>query len=75
MARFRDAFYAPFVSDWRNHGTWLRDGAQSATDRAGKICEDVLARFTPPTMETEVAEALLAFKQRRTEEGGAAPMS
>ena len=75
MARFRDAFYAPFVSDWRNHGAWLRDGALSATDRAGRICGEMLSKFTPPSMDPAVVDALVDFKRRRTEEGGAPPIS
>jgi trimethylamine---corrinoid protein Co-methyltransferase len=73
MARYRDAFYAPFVSDWRNHGMWLGDGAQSATERAGRICGEMLASFAAPAMDPAVLDALTAYKERRIAEGGAPP--
>jgi hypothetical protein len=40
--------------------------------RDGSAARTYLARFLPPALEPAVEEALVAFKQRRTEEGGAA---
>jgi len=34
MERYRSAFYAPLVSDWRNAGQWAEDGAKDG-NRAG----------------------------------------
>jgi trimethylamine--corrinoid protein Co-methyltransferase len=73
MARYRDAFYSPLVSDWRNHGSWFNDGAQSATERASRICTELLQSFTPSPMDAAVLEELEAFKRRRIEEGGSPP--
>ena len=73
MARYRDAFYAPLVSDWRNYGAWSTDGAKTATERAAGIWRATLETFEPPPMDPGIAEALDAFRRRRTEEGGAAP--
>jgi trimethylamine---corrinoid protein Co-methyltransferase len=73
MARYRDAFYAPLVSDWRNHGAWLGDGAHTATERAGRLCGELLARFVPPPMDPAIHEELTAYKVRRMAEGGAPP--
>jgi trimethylamine---corrinoid protein Co-methyltransferase len=73
MARYRDAFYAPLVSDWRNFGAWSRDGAKTATDRAAGLWRATLEAFTPPPLDPATAEALEAFRRRRTEEGGAPP--
>ena len=73
MARYRDAFYAPIVSDWRNFGAWSGDGARSATERAAGIWRATLESFDPPPVDPAIAEALDAFRRRRTEEGGAAP--
>jgi trimethylamine--corrinoid protein Co-methyltransferase len=73
MARYRDAFYAPIVSDWRNYGAWSDDGARSATERAAGVWRATLDSFEPPPMDPAVCEALDAFRRRRTEEGGAQP--
>ena len=45
MERYRTAFYAPLVSDWRNYGTWEADGAKTATERANAIYLKTLERF------------------------------
>ena len=34
MQRYRDAFYSPLVSDWRNYGQWFDAGAKTATELA-----------------------------------------
>ena len=40
MERYRSAFYAPLVSDWRNAGQWAEDGAKTATERATGIWQN-----------------------------------
>jgi trimethylamine--corrinoid protein Co-methyltransferase len=75
MLRYRDAFYTPLVSDWRNYGAWADAGGKSATERAAAVCRDTLASFQPPPMEASVREALAAFVERRSREGGAPPVS
>jgi trimethylamine--corrinoid protein Co-methyltransferase len=75
MQRYRDAFYTPLVSDWRNYGAWAEAGAKSATERAAQLWQDTLAAAAPPAMDAAVSDALTAFVERRRSEGGALPVS
>jgi len=71
MERYRTAFYSPLVSDWRNYGTWEADGAKTATQRAHAIYRKTLEQFVAPARDPAMVEALDAFIERRTAEGGA----
>ena len=75
MQRYRDAFYAPLVSDWRNYGAWVEAGSKTATERATTVWRDTLAGFQPPALDAAVQEALEAFVERRRREDGAPPAS
>jgi trimethylamine--corrinoid protein Co-methyltransferase len=75
MERYRSAFYAPLVSDWRNYGSWAEDGAKTATERASGIYRSALERYVPPVRDPAVVEALDAFVARRISEGGAPPVT
>ncbi len=75
MQRYRQAVYAPLVSDWRHFGAWREDGAKTATQRATTVWQQTLAAFEPPALDAAVNEALKAFVERRTREGGAPPVS
>jgi trimethylamine--corrinoid protein Co-methyltransferase len=75
MERYRNAFYAPLVSDWRNFGSWFNDGAKTATERAHTLWQEALARFEAPARDPAILEALNAYVERRTAEGGAPPVS
>lgn len=75
MQRYRDAFYTPLISDWRNYGAWAEDGAKTATERAYVVARDTLAAFQPPPIDAAVSEALADFVARRRAEGGALPVS
>ena len=75
MERYRTAFYAPLVSDWRNYGTWHDDGARTATQRANTIWHATLDKFIAPPREPALVAALDAFVERRKSEGGAPPVT
>jgi trimethylamine--corrinoid protein Co-methyltransferase len=75
MQRYRTAFYAPLVSDWRNYGTWHDDGARTATQRANTIWHAKLDGFEPPARDPARVEALDAYVERRKAEGGAPPVT
>jgi trimethylamine--corrinoid protein Co-methyltransferase len=75
MERYRSAFYAPLVSDWRNSGSWADDGSKTATERASGIWKDTLERYVAPKRDPAVIEALDDYTARRVAEGGAPPVS
>jgi trimethylamine--corrinoid protein Co-methyltransferase len=70
QARYRDAFYSPLISDWRNFESWREAGSPTAMERANRLWKDVLAAYQPPPLDPAVAEELDAFVARRKEEGG-----
>jgi trimethylamine---corrinoid protein Co-methyltransferase len=75
MERYRSAFYAPLVSDWRNAGQWADDGSKTATERASGIWQNELKRYVAPVRDAGIVEALDAYVARRVEEGGAPPIT
>ncbi len=75
MERYRTEFYAPLLSDWRNFGQWTEAGAPDATERANAIWKRTIAEFEPPPLDIARREAIDAFVERRTREGGAPPES
>jgi trimethylamine--corrinoid protein Co-methyltransferase len=75
MERYRSAFYAPLVSDWRNAGQWADDGAKTATERATGIWQSELKRYVAPPRDLAIVEALDSYVERRKAEGGAPPVT
>ena len=71
QSRYRTAFFAPMISDWRNYETWREAGSPTALDAAERIVAERLRDYVPPPFETERREALEAFIARRKAEGGA----
>lgn len=68
--RYRDAFYAPVLSDWRNFETWQEAGSPTAMQKASAVWQARLAAYETPPMDEGIGEALDAFVKRRREEGG-----
>ena len=71
QSRYRNAFFAPMISDWRNFESWREAGSPTAAEAAERIVAEKLAAYTPPPLEPERREALEAFVARRKAEGGA----
>jgi trimethylamine--corrinoid protein Co-methyltransferase len=69
--RYETAFYAPFLSDWRNFESWQESGAVQTPERANRLLKEILAAFEPPAMDAARREELDAFVDRRIAEGGA----
>jgi trimethylamine--corrinoid protein Co-methyltransferase len=69
--RYTTAFYAPFVSDWRNYEAWQIDGAVETPERAHRIYKSIMAEFEAPAMNGDHQEDLRRFVARRKQEGGA----
>jgi trimethylamine--corrinoid protein Co-methyltransferase len=71
QARYSTAFYAPFVSDWRNYEAWQQDGAVWTAERAHRLYKQILADFEAPAMDGNAREDLARFVAKRKQEGGA----
>lgn len=71
QSRYRNAFFAPMISDWRNYESWREAGAPTAYDAAERIYKERLRTYAPPDFEPERREALAEFVARRKAEGGA----
>jgi len=69
--RYRDAFYSPILSDWRNFESWQEAGSPRSHDHANRVWKQLVAQFEPPAMDAGIKEELEAFVIKRKEEGGA----
>jgi trimethylamine--corrinoid protein Co-methyltransferase len=70
--RYQDAFYAPFLSDWRNYEAWEADGKITTEKRANRVWKQLLEEFKPPPISSKIEGELDSFVQKREREGGAA---
>jgi len=75
MQRYRDAFYAPFLSDWRNNQAWQDAGGRTAQDRATDIWQEILETYEKPGLPIERIEAINEFVTRRKEQIGQSEIS
>ena len=71
QARYRSAFYAPVLSDWRNFESWQLAGSPTAIEKANRIWKERLAAYEQPAMDPAIREELDSFVDRRISEGGA----
>ena len=70
--RYKDAFYDPILSDWRNFESWLEAGEPTAFKKANKIWKERLAVYQQPDLDPGTHEELKAFVDRRKADGGVA---
>jgi trimethylamine--corrinoid protein Co-methyltransferase len=70
--RFRDAFYKPMLSDWRNYESWQEAGSPTADQKAGQLVTRFLDAYEPPVMDPSRRAELDEFVARRVAEGGVA---
>ena len=68
--RFKNAFYAPVLSDWRNFESWHEAGQPTAMDKANKVWKARLAEYEAPSMDEGRLDELLDYAARRKAEGG-----
>ena len=71
QARYKDAFYSPILSDWRNFETWQEAGSPIAMEKANKVWKERLAEYQAPDFQVDRAEELSEFVAKRKAEGGA----
>lgn len=72
QARYRDEFYSPLVSDWRNWETWSEAGSPDAFERAANLVADMLTDYAEPEFDPDRRAELREFVDRRVAAGGVA---
>ena len=70
--RYRDAFHAPMISDWRNFESWEEAGEPTADTKAAEMYRRLLDEYEPPAQPDHVRAELDEFVARRVAEGGVA---
>jgi trimethylamine--corrinoid protein Co-methyltransferase len=71
QARYKDAFYSPIISDWRNFESWQEAGEPRAWQKANTLYKQALNDYEAPPLDEAVRDELDAFVEKRREEGGA----
>ena len=68
--RFKEAFYSPILSDWRNFESWDEAGRPDAMQKANTVWKQRLASYTEPALEVSIREELQEYVEKRKSEGG-----
>lgn len=68
LARYRDAFYRPLLSDRQNYDAWQENGRLDAAQRANRLAKKLLAAYEQPALEPAVEEALRDYVAQRKRE-------
>ena len=72
MDRYKNAFYSPLISDWRNFESWQEAGSPDAFQKTNQVYKQALEEYQQPALDIAIDEELEAFIQKRIEEGGVA---
>ncbi len=56
--RYRNAFYAPLISDWRNYESWEGAGSPRAWQKANQLWKKALKDYQEPPIDLAVTEEL-----------------
>ncbi|MFT7650107.1 MAG: trimethylamine--corrinoid protein Co-methyltransferase [Candidatus Poriferisodalaceae bacterium] len=70
--RYKNALFAPMVSDWRNFESWEEAGAPTADPKLSRLYPELLAEYEAPAIDPERLAAIEEFVARRVLEGGVA---
>ncbi len=71
QSRYKNAFYSPMISDWRNIGQWTEAGSPNALTRAGELYPKFLEMYEQPAIDQAISDELNEYVAKRIEEGGA----
>lgn len=70
QARYKNAFFSPVISDWRNFESWEEAGSPEAISKANQVWKQILKDFERPALDEAIEEELDAFVAKRKAEGG-----
>ena len=72
QSRFRNAFFHPMLSDWRNYESWVEAGSPTTDQKMSELVHQLLAEHVDPPMDPDRRAELDEFVARRVAEGGVA---
>ena len=65
LRHFREAHFLPKLSLRQPFEQWEQEGAKDAVQRANDRCRDLLEAYVKPNMDTDIADRLHDFVERR----------
>lgn len=72
QSRYRDAFYSPMISDWRNFESWAEAGSPTAEGKAADLVSKLLEEYQAPVLPGDRRAELDDYVARRVADGGVA---
>ena len=70
--RYRNAFFHPMLSDWRNYESWVEAGSPTTDQKMSELVGRLLAEHQDPPIDPDRRAELDEFVARRVAEGGVA---
>ena len=68
--RYTEAFYQPFLSNWKNFESWEADGGIWTVERSHLLFKEIISDFKPPNLDPSIKAELSDFVKLRKREGG-----